>query len=80
MPKNPTYISITPPKMTKKIEDMRGPELIHNKLIHKQYAIVALVGGNLKYGHFEMIRTTINRNLDANKSFAIWRVDPPWSK
>jgi large subunit ribosomal protein L16 len=66
--------------MTKRIEDMRGPELIHNKFIHKQYGIVALAGGNLKYGHIEMIRTTINRNLDANKSFAIWRVDPPWSK
>ena len=27
------------PKMTKAIYEMRGPELIHNKLIHKQYGI-----------------------------------------
>ncbi len=64
--------------MTKRLADIRGPELVHNKLIHKQYGIVALSGGNLQYGHFEMLRNTINRNLDLSKSFAVWRVDPPW--
>ena len=29
-----------PPKMTKRLSDMRGPEEIHNKLIHGQFAIV----------------------------------------
>lgn len=64
--------------MPKRLADHRGPELVHNKLIHQQYGIVALSGGELKHGHFEMMRNTLNRNLDLNKSFAVWRVDPPW--
>jgi large subunit ribosomal protein L16 len=64
--------------MTKRVADMRGPELVHNKLIHKQYAIVALSGGQMEYGHFNMIRNTINFNFDMTKTFALWRVDPPW--
>ena len=35
-------------------------------------------GGQLKHGHFEMIRNTINKKLDETRCFAIWRVDPPW--
>ena len=66
--------------MTKKLENVRGPELVHNKLMHKQYGIIALAGGKLHFGHFEMIRNTINKNMDAKETFAIWRVDPPWSK
>ena len=64
--------------MKRRVLDMRGPELVHNKLIHKQYAIVALSGGQLKHGHFEMMRSTINRKLDMTRMFAVWRVDPPW--
>jgi large subunit ribosomal protein L16 len=64
--------------MTKRIYDMRGPELVHNKLIHQQYGIIALSGGQLEYGHFEMIRTSINRKFDMSKTFATWRVDSPW--
>ncbi len=67
------------PRMTKRVGDMRGPELVHNKLIHKQYGIVALGGGQLEFGHFDMIRQTINRKLcNTGKVFAVWRVDPPW--
>ena len=29
-------------------------------------------------GHFEMVRMTTNRKMDASKMFAIWRVDGPW--
>ncbi len=77
--KQPVYPStMLTPKMTKRVADVRGPELVHNKLIHKQYGIVALSGGNLHFGHFEMIRSTINRQLDLTKQFSIWRVDPPW--
>jgi large subunit ribosomal protein L16 len=32
----------------------------------------------MKQGHFEMVRNTVNRGLDLNKQFAVWRVDPPW--
>lgn len=37
----PTYSNtqIKPPKMYKMLNLMRGPELVHNKLIHKQYGI-----------------------------------------
>lgn len=79
MEKVPVYpIGVRPPKMKKYINLMRGPELIHNELLHKQFGIIALCGGRLKYGHFEMIRLGITRKMDQNKMFAIWRVDPPW--
>ena len=68
MPKTPTYLpGMSNIKMTRRVADMRGPELVHNKLIHKQYGIMAMSGGALKWGHFEVIRTTINRQLDVKK-------------
>lgn len=70
--------SIRPPKMQKKLRLMRGPEEIHNFLQHKQYGIVALGGGRLKWGHFEMVRLTIGRKMDSSRMFAVWRVDSPW--
>ncbi|CAG9857133.1 unnamed protein product [Phyllotreta striolata] len=70
--------NVKPPKMQKKLKLMRGPEEVHNTLLHKQYGIIALGGGRLKWGHFEMIRLTIGRKMDANRMFAIWRVDAPW--
>jgi large subunit ribosomal protein L16 len=77
--KQPQYpAGFATPRMTKRVRDMRGPELVHNKLIHKQYGIVALSGGELEFGHFDMIRNSINRKLDMTKTFAIWRVDSPW--
>nr|SVE76016.1 EOG090X0DE4 [Daphnia hispanica] len=77
--KVPTYASnLRPPKMAKRLTLMRGPELVHNEFIHKQYGIVALCGGRLNSGHIEMIRMTINRKMDATKMFAVWRIDPPW--
>nr|SVE75383.1 EOG090X0DE4 [Daphnia dolichocephala] len=77
--KVPTYAAnLKPPKMAKRLRFIRGPEMIHNEFIHKQYGIVALCGGRLNSGHIEMIRMTINRKMDATKMFAIWRIDPPW--
>ncbi|KAJ8932641.1 hypothetical protein NQ318_015991 [Aromia moschata] len=70
--------NVKPPKMQKKLRLMRGPEEIHNFLMHKQYGIMALCGGRIKWGHFEMMRLTIGRKMDADRMFAIWRVDPPW--
>merc|ERR1712002_1335979 len=67
-----------PEKMMKKLEDIRGPELIHNKLIHKQYGLQAGVGGNLKWGHIEVLRNGVNKRLNEKYSFAIWRIDSPW--
>lgn len=74
-PINPTR---GPLKMPKRLIDMRGPELIHNKLIHKQYGIQALTGGAMKHGHLEMMRLRINRRMDESRMFAIWRIDAPW--
>ncbi|XP_044265821.1 39S ribosomal protein L16, mitochondrial [Tribolium madens] len=66
------------PKMQKKLRLMRGPETVHNFLIHQQYGIVALGGGRLKWPHFEMMRLAIGRKIDPDRMFAIWRVDAPW--
>lgn len=44
------------PKMQKRLRLMRGPELVHNTLLHKQYGIVATGGGRMRHGFFEMIR------------------------
>ncbi|XP_017780026.1 PREDICTED: 39S ribosomal protein L16, mitochondrial [Nicrophorus vespilloides] len=79
MDKVPQYPPTTkPPKMQKKLHLMRGPELIHNKLVHKQYGIMALGGGRLRFGHLEMLRLTIGRKMDTNRMFAVWRIDAPW--
>lgn len=58
--------------------DMRGPELVHNQLMYNQYGIIALTGGSLNGNHTHYIRAVINRYLNTKKSFAIWRIDPPW--
>ncbi|KAJ3642647.1 hypothetical protein Zmor_025410 [Zophobas morio] len=69
---------IKAPKMQKKLRLMRGPETVHNFLIHKQYGIMALGGGRLKWQHFEMMRLAIGRKIDPQRMFAVWRVDSPW--
>ncbi|XP_044755304.1 39S ribosomal protein L16, mitochondrial [Coccinella septempunctata] len=70
--------SIRPPKMQKRLRYMRGPEEVHNTLQYKQYGIMALGGGRLKWNHFEMMRLTVGRKMDSNRMFAVWRVDAPW--
>lgn len=79
MPKVPQFGShLRPPKMQKRIMLMRGPELVHNFLLHKQYGIIALQGGRMKYPHFEMVRLCIGRKLDVKRMFATWRIAAPW--
>ncbi|CAB3359754.1 Hypothetical predicted protein [Cloeon dipterum] len=67
-----------PPKMTKRLDLMRGPEEYHTFLIHKQFGIQALSGGRMKFNHFEMLRYTLGRKINTNTMFAQWRLDPPW--
>uniref|UniRef100_A0A5S6QCL9 Large ribosomal subunit protein uL16m n=1 Tax=Trichuris muris TaxID=70415 RepID=A0A5S6QCL9_TRIMR len=62
---------------TKRLIEIRGPELVHTKLVHRQYGLRAKLGGFLHHHHFESIRKSVNPRLD-DKTFAIWRVDPPW--
>ncbi|XP_015376633.1 PREDICTED: 39S ribosomal protein L16, mitochondrial [Diuraphis noxia] len=69
---------IRPPKMHKMLDLMRGPETVHNKLIHKQYGIQATGGGRMRFIHFEVIRMGLLRKLDWSRMFAIWRIDSPW--
>jgi len=77
--RTPTYPpGLRPPKFQKSLRFMRGPEEIHNSLVHKQYGIMALQPGRMRYGHFEMARLTIGRRMDPDTMFAIWRVDAPW--
>ncbi|CAG0915805.1 unnamed protein product [Notodromas monacha] len=67
-----------PPKWQRKLEYMRGPEEHHNRLIHGQYGVQALIGGELKFGHFEMMRMTMLRKFVESRMFAVYRVDAPW--
>ncbi|CAL8074837.1 unnamed protein product [Orchesella dallaii] len=79
MEKVPPYpAGMRPPKMQKNLKFMRGPELVHTDFIHGQYGIVAQAPGRLVHGHYEMLRLTIGRKIDASRMFAIWRIDPPW--
>lgn len=66
------------PKMQKRLRYMRGPDTIHNFLLNQQYGIQALVGGRMRWGHFEMLRLSIGRKMDVNRMFCQWRVDAPW--
>lgn len=64
--------------MQKRIGLMRGPELVHNFLIHKQYGVIAEQGGRIMHNHFEMIRMRVGRFIDDSRMFCIWRVPAPW--
>ncbi|KDR21926.1 39S ribosomal protein L16, mitochondrial [Zootermopsis nevadensis] len=70
--------NMRPPKMTKSLKFMRGPETVHNFLLHQQFGIIALSGGRMKWGHFEMVRLGVLRKMDQNRMFAVWRIDAPW--
>lgn len=69
---------VPPVKYPKSNIDMRGPERIHNQLIYRQYGIIALGGGAFRGEHFDMIRIRVNKYMDPERFFAIWRIDPPW--
>lgn len=64
--------------MQKRLKLMRGPELVHNTLQHRQYGVIAEGGGRLKHPHYEMARLSIGRKMDTSRMFAIWRVPAPW--
>ncbi|CAH8450322.1 unnamed protein product [Schistosoma turkestanicum] len=70
--------SSKPPKYTRQKIDWRGPETIFNKLIYRQYGIQAMEGGELEFGHFEMMRIAINKHIEEKRMFAVWGVEAPW--
>uniref|UniRef100_A0A1A7WFQ6 Large ribosomal subunit protein uL16m n=1 Tax=Iconisemion striatum TaxID=60296 RepID=A0A1A7WFQ6_9TELE len=65
-------------KEMKKLRDIQGPAKAANTFKNGQYAIVALGGGYLHWGHLEMIRLTINRKMDPKTTFARWRINAPY--
>ena len=66
------------PKGTRENYRMMGEEMVHNDLVMGQFGIVAIHGGLIKYSTFEAIRQYTTRKLKNGKSFAFWRIDPPY--
>lgn len=73
-----TNLNVKPPRGEKEIYRLQGEEIQHNKLVLEQYGIVAIHAGMMKHAHFEVLRNEIGRQLEPEKSFAIYRVDPPY--
>ncbi|XP_013887632.1 large ribosomal subunit protein uL16m [Austrofundulus limnaeus] len=65
-------------KEPKKLRDIQGPTKTGTSFTTGLYGILAMGGGYLHWGHFEMIRLTINRNIDEKTMFALWRVSAPY--
>uniref|UniRef100_A0A3B1KES5 Large ribosomal subunit protein uL16m n=1 Tax=Astyanax mexicanus TaxID=7994 RepID=A0A3B1KES5_ASTMX len=65
-------------KEMKRLRDIQGPAKGATSFTYGQYAIVAMGGGYLEWGHLEMMRLTINRQLDPSTTFATWRVSAPY--
>ena len=57
---------------------MMGEETIHTDLQLGQFGIVAVHGGMIKAATLETIRLYTGRKLKKGKSFAFYRVDPPY--
>lgn len=65
-------------KERKKLRDIQGPAVAANTFTVGQYAIVAMGGGYLHWGHIEMMRLTVNRKMDTRTTFARWRINSPY--
>ncbi|KAM9765161.1 large ribosomal subunit protein uL16m [Menidia menidia] len=65
-------------KEGKKLRDIRGPTKGANAFTSGQFAIVAMGGGYIHWGHLEMMRLTINRKMDSRTTFARWRINAPY--
>ena len=52
--------------------------MIHTDLLMGQFGIVAIHGGMIKHATLESIRLYTGRKLKKGKSFAFYRVDPPY--
>ncbi|XP_041645012.1 39S ribosomal protein L16, mitochondrial [Cheilinus undulatus] len=65
-------------KERKKLRDIQGPAVAANAFTTGQYAIVAMGGGYLHWGHIEMMRLTVNRKMDPQTTFARWRINSPY--
>lgn len=79
LPKLPAEVTagVPFPRGTKDLRRFFGEEHIHTELLLKQFAIVAVAGGQLRWKHFEGFKKKFNANLN-DGSFAILRIDPPY--
>ncbi|KAM4703942.1 large ribosomal subunit protein uL16m [Rhinophrynus dorsalis] len=64
-------------KEPKNLKDIRGPAQDGREFQEGEYGIVALGGGYLHWGHFEMMRLTLNRTLSPRTTFSRWLIPPP---
>jgi len=87
IPKVPEYTDWhrhgKPPKHSRDLINIRGPELVHNNLVHQQFGIVAEQGGYLRHEHFDMMKRYTDETLDFSRMFCQYRVDPlyqSWTK
>ncbi|KAM7424315.1 hypothetical protein PAMA_000586 [Pampus argenteus] len=64
-------------RVMKTLQDIQGPSQTANDFTTGQYAIVAMGGGYLHWGHIEMMRLTINRKMNSRTTFARWRINGP---
>jgi len=82
VPKMPIFYDGEMPQKTGRRDiEMRGPELVHTELIHKQYGIMAADGGEMKWDHFEAVRKHVNHHIEKSgeeNAFGIWRLAYPW--
>jgi len=64
------------PRGTKDVRRFFGEELIHTELQLKQFGIVAVSAGQMRWKHFESIKKRFNAYL-TDDSFVLMRMDPP---
>ncbi|KAM3913829.1 large ribosomal subunit protein uL16m [Leptodactylus fuscus] len=75
MNKVPDVVKVT--KVSKNLKDIRGPAQKGREFQEGQYGILALGGGYLHWGHFEMMRLTLNRKFDPRTTFSNWLIEAP---
>ncbi|XP_075073075.1 large ribosomal subunit protein uL16m [Mixophyes fleayi] len=64
-------------KAPKNLNDIRGPAKEGRDFHEGEYGILALGGGYLHWGHFEMMRLTLNRKFDSRTTFSNWLIEAP---
>ncbi|XP_034048440.1 39S ribosomal protein L16, mitochondrial [Thalassophryne amazonica] len=69
---------VKPKREMKNLRDIQGVDTEANFFTTGKFAIIAMEGGYLHWGHFEMMRLTINRKIDTRTTFAQWRVNAPY--
>ncbi|XP_056387712.1 39S ribosomal protein L16, mitochondrial isoform X1 [Hyla sarda] len=75
MNKVPDVVKVV--KVPRSLKDIRGPALHSLEFNEGQYGILALGGGYLHWGHFEMMRLTLNRKFDPRTTFSNWLIEAP---